>query len=95
MEIIVWKINKKSLLQIFVLAYMYFLIPPTTKGLLFVRCFWELMKDFQVAADFLTTEFPEMGFSRLGKRKTDARKKVREMEKLDAKVKQHKARNSD
>lgn len=45
------------------------------------------MKDFQVAADFLTTEFPEMGFSRLGKHKTDARKKVREMEKLDAKVK--------
>lgn len=56
------------------------------------------MKDFQVAADFLTTdsEFPEMGFSRWGEiQNSDARRKVRETEKLGAKVKKHKARNSD
>lgn len=47
------------------------------------------MKDFQVAADFLTTdsEFPEMGFSSGVKHNSDARRKVREMEKLGAKVK--------
>lgn len=48
------------------------------------------MKDFQAASDFLTTdsEFPEMGFSRWREtQNSDARRKVREMEKLGAKVK--------
>lgn len=45
------------------------------------------MKDSQIAADFLTVNFRKWSFQGIGKHTTDARRKVREMENLGAKVK--------